>query len=106
MRDFYAREFGIELDDFERGKDEEWLSPGWSMFVNNYEGQGFYEIGKPEKKGDILLMRLQSATPNHVGVMAGGVSFYHHLCNRPSQSSVYGGYWAKVTVKVLRHKDV
>lgn len=106
VRDFYKREFAIELDDFERGEDEEWLNPGWSMFVNNYESQGFYEVGRPEHKGDILLMRLQSPSPNHVGVMGGGVAFYHHLCNRLSQSSVYGGYWAKVTVKVLRHKDV
>lgn len=106
VRDFYRRELDIVLDDFERGEDEEWLSPGWSMFVNNYEGQGFYEVGRPEKKGDILLMRLQSSSPNHVGVMNGnGASFYHHLSVRLSQSSVYGGYWAKVTVKVLRHKD-
>lgn len=107
VRDFYIREFGIELDDFERGEDEEWLNPGWGMFINNYEAQGFVEIGRPEKKGDILLMRLQSPEPNHVGVMNGnGASFYQHLSSRPSQSAVYGGYWAKVTVKVLRHKDV
>lgn len=107
VKDFYAREFGIVLDDFERGEDEEWLNPGWSMFVNNYEDQGFYEIGRPEKKGDILLMRMQSPSPNHVGVMSGnGAVFYQHLSDRLSQASVYGGYWAKVTVKVLRHKDV
>lgn len=107
VKDFYKREFEIELDDFERGEDEEWLNPGWSMFVNNYEDQGFYEVGRPEKKGDILLMRMQSPSPNHVGVMNGnGACFYQHLSNRLSQASVYGGYWAKVTVKVLRHKDV
>lgn len=107
VRDFYAREFKIELDDFERGEDEEWLNPGWCMFINNYEDQGFREISRPEKKGDILLMRLQSPEPNHVAVMNGnGASFYHHLAARLSQSAVYGGYWAKVTVKVLRHKDV
>lgn len=107
FRDFYKREFNIELDDFERGEDEEWLNPGWSMFLDNVEDQGFYEVGKPEQKGDMLLMRMQSPTPNHVGVMNGnGAGFYQHLSNRLSQASVYGGYWAKVTVKVLRHKDV
>jgi len=106
-RDFYKREFGIVLDDFERGADEEWLNPGWSMFVNNYGGQGFYEVSRPEKKGDILLMRMQAPEPNHVGVMSGrGGIFYHHLADRLSQASVYGGYWAKVTVTVLRHKDL
>jgi proteasome lid subunit RPN8/RPN11 len=107
LRDFYAREFNIQLDDFERKHDEEWLNPEWSMFMENYESQGFYEVGRPGKKGDMLLMRMQSPQPNHVGVMNGnGACFYHHLSNRLSQSSVYGGYWAKVTVKVLRHKDV
>lgn len=106
LRDFYRREFGIELYDFERGEDEEWLNPGWSMFVDNYADQGFYEVGQPSKKGDMLLMRMQSTMPNHVGVMTGrGATFYQHLSNRLSQCSVYGGYWAKVTVKVLRHKD-
>lgn len=107
MRDFYKREFNIALDDFERGEDEEWLSPGWEMFTRNYEHQGFIEVGRPERKGDVLLMMMQCDHPNHVGVMIGGGNrFYHHLSNRLSQASVYGGYWAKVTVKVLRHKDL
>ncbi len=107
FRDFYAREFNIHLDDFERGEDEEWLNPDWRMFADNYAAQGFYEVGRAEQKGDMLLMRLQAPGPNHVGVMNGnGACFYHHLSNRLSESAVYGGYWAKVTVKVLRHKDV
>lgn len=106
LRDFYKREMGIELDDFERGEDQEWLSNGWTRFLDNYEGQGFYEVGKAQKKGDFLLMRMGADQPNHVGVMAGRRNiFYQHLADRLSQESVYGGYWDKVTVKVLRHKD-
>lgn len=107
VRDFYLREFQIELDDFYRGEDEEWLNSGWSMFTDNYESQGFKEVGRPDRRGDVLLMQLQSDVPNHTGVMIGGGNrFYQHLSNRLSLSSVYGGYWAKVTVKVLRHKDL
>lgn len=108
VRDFYAREFNITLDDFERGEDQEWVNPGWSMFVNNYEGQGFHEIPSPSQKGDIVLMRLNAPEPNHVGVMIGegGRRFYHHLSDRPSMASIYGGFWAKVTVKVLRHNSL
>ncbi|MGA0851407.1 MAG: C40 family peptidase [Candidatus Nanopelagicaceae bacterium] len=107
LRDFYSREFAIELDDFERGEENEWESKSWTMFVDNYKDQGFYEIEKPECKGDFLLMQIGAPSPNHAGVISGnGNLFYHHLMGRLSERSVYGGYWAKVTAKVLRHKDV
>jgi len=77
------------------------------MFADNYSQQGFYEISKPEHKGDFLLMQINAPSPNHAGVIVGdGCSFYHHLMGRLSEKSVYGGYWAKMTTKVLRHKDV
>ena len=107
LRDFYKREFGIVLDDFERGEELEWESKNWRMFADNYSQQGFYEISKPERKGDFLLMQINAPSPNHAGVIVGdGCSFYHHLMGRLSEKSVYGGYWAKMTTKVLRHKDV
>lgn len=107
LRDFYKREFGIQLDDFERGEENEWESKDWTMFVDNYSQQGFYEIEKPERKGDFLLMQSGAPSPNHAGVISGEDNcFYHHLMGRLSEKSVYGGYWAKITTKVLRHKDV
>lgn len=106
LRDFYKREFCIELDDFDRGEEEEWESKSWTMFVDNYSQQGFYEIERPERKGDFLLMQIGAPSPNHAGVLTGEDNcFYHHLMGRLSEKSVYGGYWAKVTAKVLRHKD-
>lgn len=107
VKDFYGKEFGIELSDFERGEELEWENKGWTMFVDNYSQQGFYEIERPERKGDVLLMQVGAPSPNHVGVMTGQDNcFYHHLMDRVSEKSVYGGYWAKVTAKTLRHRDV
>lgn len=107
LRDFYRREFGIRLDDFERGENGEWERGGWTMFVDNYESQGFVKIQGPERKGDFLLMQIDAGSPNHAGVMAGeGNVFYHHLMDRQSQTSVWGNYWAKRTVYVLRHRDL
>lgn len=107
LKDFYAREFNVLLDDFERGEELEWENKGWTMFVDNYEKQGFYEVECPEEKGDFLLMQINAPSLNHAGVIAGdGNGFYHHLMGRLSEKSVYGGYWAKVTSKVLRHRDV
>jgi proteasome lid subunit RPN8/RPN11 len=106
LKDFYKNEFCIELDDYDRGEEMEWESPDWNMFERNFQSQGFAPCEAPFQKGDMLLMQLQSPTPNHVGVMAIPEQniFYQHLLDRLSEASIYGGYWAKVTSKVLRHK--
>lgn len=105
MRDYYRRELGIVLDDFERGDEGEWERDEWRMFADNYVKQGFLEIDGPERKGDVLLMQINAPSPNHVGVITGdGNHFYHHLIDRLSEKSVYGGYWAKVTTVTLRHR--
>ena len=107
LRDFYSREFNIKLDDFKRGEELEWECDEWRMFEQNYAQQGFVEIEKPSQKGDFLLMQLGAPSPNHVGVLTGdGWSFYHHLTGRRSERAVYGGYWAKITTKILRHRDL
>ena len=107
LRDFYKREFGIALDDFPRGKELEWKNDEWRMFERHYEQQGFVSIDKPGKKGDFLLMQVGAPSPNHAGILSeDGWSFYHHLMNRRSEKTVYGEYWAKITTKVLRHKEL
>lgn len=107
VRDFYRREFAIVLDDFERGEELEWESRDWQMFGRNYKKQGFYEVDKPTQKGDILLMQIDAPFPNHVGVMSGdGMLFYHHLMDRLSQASIWGGFWEHSCCRILRHKDL
>lgn len=105
-RDFYRRELGIVLDDFHRGEEMEWQQRDWKMFAANYAKQGFRRIERPEQKGDILLMQIDAPSPNHVGVMTGnGMLFYHHLMDRLSEQSIWGGMWEKVTTLVLRHES-
>ncbi len=107
LRDFYDREFNIKLDDFTRGDELEWEHDEWRMFERNYANQGFIEIEKPSQKGDFLLMQVGAPSPNHAGVLAEDEwSFYHHLLGRRSERTVYGGYWAKITTKILRHKEL
>jgi proteasome lid subunit RPN8/RPN11 len=108
VRDFYRREFGIMMDDFERGEEYEWEDREWNQFERNFANQGLVAIEQPAQKGDIFLMQLQSPCPNHFGVLAVPSSniFYHHLLDRLSEANVYGGYWAKHTNKVLRHKEL
>lgn len=104
QRDYYRNELGIRLDDFARGEEGEWEKAEWQMFEANYAKQGFVEVDKPGKKGDMLLMQIGAPSPNHTGVFLGENTFYHHLLGRLSERNVYGGYWAKITTKVLRHK--
>jgi cell wall-associated NlpC family hydrolase len=107
LKDFYQREFNITLDDFPRGEELEWEKDEWRMFDRHYAQQGFVPIDKPGNKGDFLLMQIGAPSPNHAGTIAeDGWSFYHHLVNRRSERTVYGGYWAKITTKVLRHRDL
>ena len=108
FRDFYKNEFGIVLDDFERGKALEWNSPEWRMFEKNVERQGFVEIEKLEKKGDMILMQLQCQFVNHIGVLAepNANVFYHHLLDRLSEDNIYGGSWAKCTRRLMRHREL
>lgn len=109
LRDYFLNEFSIPLDDYERGAEFEWKSPEWRMFEKNFEQQGFKEISDGSlRRGDMLLMQLQSAFPNHVGVMHDPLQniFYQHLLDRLSEANVYGGYWQKVTVKILRHREL
>ena len=108
FRDFYKNEFGLVLDDFDRGQEFEWSSPEWRMFEKNVEDQGFVEISKLEKKGDMILMQLQCNFVNHIGLLAvpNASVFYHHLLDRLSEENVYGGYWAKCTKRLMRHREL
>jgi proteasome lid subunit RPN8/RPN11 len=107
VRDYFRKEYDITLDDYERESEIEWRSSEWRMFEKNFVGQGFVEIDKPQR-GDVLLMQLQSDFPNHVGIIHDPSKniFYQHLLDRLSEANVYGGYWRKCTVKVLRHKSL
>ena len=107
MRDFYRRELEIVLDDFPRGEEGEWENGTWMMFVNNYEGQGFVEVDRPEKYGDFILMNIVAPTPNHAAVFLPERNcFYHHLMDRQSEVTVWGAAWSRMTYKVLRHESL
>lgn len=107
VRDYFRKEYNILLDDYDRGEEFEWKSREWRMFEKNFAGQGFVEVDSP-RKGDVLLMQLQADFPNHVGVIHDPDRniFYQHLLDRLSEASIYGGYWQKSTVKILRHKEL
>lgn len=99
-RDYYKRELGIEMIDYYRGN--EWWLKGDNLYLDNYSDAGFIEV-KDLKQHDIILMQVVSKVPNHAAVYLGDNVILHHVMNRISCKDVYGGYWRKITVKILRH---
>lgn len=104
VRDWYAREWGLELADFSR-RDQFW-ERGENLYVDNYKSQGFRQIEFNElERGDAILMQLSSPLPNHAAIYLGDQQILHHIQGRLSSRDVYGGYYVKNTAMVLRHES-
>lgn len=120
IRDWYYRDAGILLPDFER-EDGWWKKDGVNLYVDNFKKAGFESVGQypsEYKVGDVILMSCKADRANHAGVFLGSTvpkenpelhkvpnSMLHHMYGRLSNRVVYGGYWLEITTDVLRHKD-
>lgn len=116
IRDYYDRELGIGLPDFQR--DDEWWNKGQNLYEENFAKAGFVPV-HDLKPHDVILMQYYSEVTNHAGVLIGDYrlksehtefnvpdAMIHHASNRLSERVIYGGYWADITRMVLRHKDL
>lgn len=105
VRDWYAREFQIELPNYHR--DWEWWDRGQNLYVENFEANDFFELkeGDEPKVGDLIYMQLGSKVPNHAAVYIGKGLILQHVRDRLSSIEVYGGMWLKNTTHRLRHKS-
>lgn len=115
VMDYYEREMGITIPDFER--DDQWWDKGQNLYMENFTKAGFAEVQSPQL-GDVILMQYNSPMANHAGVYLGDTvlkseqalfpipdAMIHHASNRLSERVVYGGYWSDITRMILRHKD-
>ena len=76
------------------------------MYLDNFMKEGFHPIDISEiSYGDGILMQLESPVPNHAAIYLGDGIVLHHVQGRLSSRDVYGGYYQKVTAKVLRHES-
>jgi proteasome lid subunit RPN8/RPN11 len=109
--DYYRRELSVDLPDFERD-DEWWLkgrhAKGGNLYLDNFEQAGFIALtsDQPMQKHDALLMQIGSEVPNHAAVYVGDGFILQHCMNRLSSRDIYGGYWQRSTVKVVRHRSM
>tara|TARA_B100000902_G_scaffold308726_1_gene297962 strand:- start:11042 stop:11755 length:714 start_codon:yes stop_codon:yes gene_type:complete len=104
VRDFYKREFNLILNDYNRR--DQWWYKGENMYLDNFAKEGFNAIDMSEiGYGDLFLMQLESPVPNHAGIYLDNGIVLHHVQGRLSSRDVFGGYYQKVTAKVLKHES-
>ena len=104
VRDWYAREYGIELRDYDR-RDKFW-EHGENLYMDNFANEGFSEIPVADvQPGDLILMNVCSLVPNHAAIYLGDQLILHHVQQRLSSRDVYGGYYWKNTACALRHES-
>ncbi len=102
-RDFYRKEFGIELRDYPRIQN--FWKTGHNYFGEKWQEVGLVDVhGTELQYGDILFLQTDnSGNPNHSALYIGNDTILHHCTGRLSRRDMYSGYWAKHTVKHLRH---
>ncbi|WP_315079777.1 C40 family peptidase [Acinetobacter guillouiae] len=120
IRDFYNRELGIQLIDFER-KDDWWSDKNHkSLYLENLDAAGFYEVREPQY-GDMLVCNVgRTEHPNHAVIWLGdqwqlkseestscfgGPLILHHPYGRKSVREIFGQQWQERVVKIVRHKN-
>jgi proteasome lid subunit RPN8/RPN11 len=104
VRDYYQREFGIELHELDR--PNEWWKHGKNLYVEHHQAYGFRSLvdAKPEV-GDIFLIQVFSEVPNHAAIYVGDQKILHHVQGRLSSVDVWGGMWSRNMTHHLRHES-
>lgn len=120
VRDYYRRELGIEIDNFER-EDLWWESAGGpDLYIDNFSSQGFVQV-HGLRRHDVILCRVQPTEyVNHALIYLGDDGdltsettetalndhlVLHHPYMRRSRREIYGKVWQERTAIIVRHKS-
>lgn len=113
MREFYAKNFGIDVPDVARPDD--WWEPdaegkSLNLYLDLYHEVGFdLFTGHPRDRlpGDVILMAIRSRVANHGAILLPGEKILHHLVGQVSCIESYNRpLFRDTTVAVLRHPQV
>lgn len=121
VRDYYDRELGIEIDNFER-QDKWWESASNSdLYIDNFAAQGFVQVDTLQRH-DVILCRVQPTEyVNHALVYLGNDGsltsettetaigehlVLHHPYMRRSRREIYGNVWQQRKAIIVRHKSL
>ena len=104
LRDYYRREFGIQLDGFHNLRIPQWWRTGKDLLEDNWREQGFVPVTDDSwQDGDALTFAVDSDIANHVAIYVTGDIILHHLVNRLSRRETMGPYWSRHLRHHLRH---
>jgi proteasome lid subunit RPN8/RPN11 len=103
LQDYYQRTLAITLPHYTR--NDNWWKLGQDLYTTQFASAGFVQVDAPPQLHDVLLMQVHSDVANHAAVYLGDGKILHHLHSRLSCEDVYGGYWERHTVTVLRHSQ-
>ena len=119
VRDYYERELGITLPDFER-KDAWWEDPNHApLYEKNFEKAGFLQVHDLQKH-DVILCRVgRTHHVNHALIYLGDGKLksekapkvigdnlvLHHPHGRLSVREIYGESWQKRTAMIVRYNN-
>lgn len=121
VRDYYSRELGIEIENFER-QDKWWESASNSdLYIDNFASQGFVQV-QDLQRHDVILCRVQpteyvnhaliylgndgSLTSETTEAVIGEHLVLHHPYMRRSRREIYGNVWQERTAIIVRHKSL
>ena len=101
IRDYYKQELDIDMPNYDRA-DNWWLN-GESHYLDRADHAGFYLVDDLQVN-DVIFMTVGSQVPNHAAVYLGENKIGHHQAGRLSSVDMYGGWYAKITTQIARHK--
>jgi proteasome lid subunit RPN8/RPN11 len=104
VRDYYLKEYNIELKDSIRVFDWWNSASKYSPYDQEHESWGFYKVDTPEV-GDIIVMKINSHKNCHLGIYVGNNKILHHCPGRLSSVESYDKLWRVSTSYFLRHKN-
>lgn len=100
VRDWFQLQ-GVQLPDFARPDDLETCE---SIFLQQAEAIGFQQVELSNKRpGDVLIMRLGTATPMHAAILLPDQQILHQRQDSLSAVEALGRYYVSRVAAVFRY---
>lgn len=100
VRDWFKLQ-GVELPDFARPDDLETCE---SIFLKEMPSHGFLRVDLSSKRpGDVLIMRLGTATPMHAAILLPDQRILHQRQDSLSAVEALGRYYVSRVAAVFRY---
>lgn len=113
VRDYYATELGITLNDYPRVWGWWEHTDGPDLYRENFAREGFTVLHegaldaaalKLLRPHDLILMRIRAPRDNHMAVYMGDGAILHHLIDQLSRREYLAEFYQRRASAILRHR--